>query len=111
MSAGHDKSKLIHLHRTIEDHSNTEQDDAERELVNVLEGGCKVPIGALASSNRDSLRVKGCILSNDGKTRLESTKSGNLKEAAGLGRAAAEELISKGAKKIEERWRGIYCLG
>jgi porphobilinogen deaminase len=50
-------------------------------------------------------------LSNDGKTRLESTKSGNLKEAAGLGRAAAEELISKGAKKIEESWRGIYYRG
>jgi hydroxymethylbilane synthase len=73
-----------------------------------LEGGCRVPIGALASSNGDSLRVTGCILSNDGKTKLESTKSGNIKEAAEVGRAAAEELISKGAKKIEESWRGQY---
>jgi len=50
-------------------------------------------------------------LSNDGKTRLESKKSGNIKEATGLGRAAAEELISKGAKKIEESWRSVYYAG
>src|SRR2546425_520442 len=67
-----------------------------------------VPIGGLASSNRDSLQVTGCILSNDGKMKLESKKSGNIKEAAGLGREVAEELISKGAKKIEETWRGSY---
>jgi hydroxymethylbilane synthase len=106
--ARQDNSKVIELLQSIEDPPTRAQANAERELVNVLEGGCKVPIGALASSNRDSLRVAGCILSNDGKTRLESTKSGNIKEAAGLGRAAAEELISKGAKQIEESWRGLY---
>jgi hydroxymethylbilane synthase len=106
--ARQDNRKVLELLRSIEDPPTRAQADAERELVNVLEGGCRVPIGALASSNRDSLRVTGCILSNDGKTKLESTKSGNIKEAAEVGRAAAEELISKGAKKIEESWRGQY---
>jgi len=50
-------------------------------------------------------------LSNDGKTKLEAKKSGSIKEAAGLGREAAEELISRGAKKIEETWRGSYFRG
>jgi hydroxymethylbilane synthase len=106
--AREDNRKILELLQSIEDPQTRAQAQAERELVNVLEGGCKVPIGALASSNRDSLRVTGAILSNDGKTRLESTKSGNIKEAASLGRKAAEELISKGAKKIEESWRGSY---
>jgi hydroxymethylbilane synthase len=106
--ARQDNAKVLELLRSVEDPSTRAQADAERELLNVLEGGCRVPIGALASSNRDSLRVTGCILSNDGKTKLESTKSGNIKEAAEVGRAAAEELISKGAKKIEESWRGQY---
>jgi hydroxymethylbilane synthase len=106
--AREDNRKILELLQSIEDPQTRAQAEAERELVNVLEGGCKVPIGALASSNRDSLRVTGTILSNDGKTRLESTKSGNIKEAASLGRKAAEELISKGAKKIEESWRGSY---
>jgi hydroxymethylbilane synthase len=106
--ARHDNAKVLELLRSVEDPSTRAQADAERELVSVLEGGCRVPIGALASSNGDSLRVTGCILSNDGKTKLESTKSGNIKEAAEVGRAAAEELISKGAKKIEESWRGQY---
>src|SRR2546422_4317265 len=51
------------------------------------------------SSNRDSLHVTGCILSNDGKTKLESKKSGNIKKAAELGKEVAEELISKGDRK------------
>jgi len=106
--ARQDNRKVLELLRSIEDPPTRGQADAERELVNVLEGGCKVPIGALASSNRDSLYVTGCILSNDGKTKLESKKSGNIKEASGLGREVAEELISKGAKKIEETWRGSY---
>ena len=106
--ARQDNMKVLELLQAIDDPPTRAQADAEREIVNVLEGGCKVPIGALASSNRDSLHVRGCILSNDGKTRLESKKSGNIKEAAGLGREVAEELISKGAKKIEETWRGSY---
>jgi len=106
--ARQDNMKVLELLQAIEDPPTRAQADAEREIVNVLEGGCKVPIGALASSNRDSLHVRGCILSNDGKTRLESKKSGNIKEAAGLGREVAEELISKGAEKIEETWRGSY---
>lgn len=107
--AREDNTRVLELLQSIEDPPTRAQAEAERELVNVLEGGCKVPIGALASSNRESLRVTGCILSNDGRTRLESTKSGNIKEAASLGRKAAEELISKGAKQIEESWRGSYC--
>jgi hydroxymethylbilane synthase len=109
--ARQDNRKVLELLQSIEDPSTRAQADAERELVRVLEGGCKVPIGALASSNRDSLHVTGCILSNDGKTKLESKKSGSIKEATGLGREVAEELISKGAKKIEESWRGSYYRG
>jgi hydroxymethylbilane synthase len=106
--AREDNRKVLELVQSIEDPPTRAQADAERKLVDVLEGGCKVPIGALASSNRDSLRITGCILSKDGKTRIESTKSGNIKEAASLGRGVAEDLISKGAKKIEESWRDSY---
>jgi hydroxymethylbilane synthase len=106
--ARQDNRKVLELLQSIEDPPTRAQADAERELVSVLEGGCKVPIGALASTNRDSLRVTACILSSDGKKRLESTKSGNIKEAVEVGRGVAEDLISKGAKKIEESWRGSY---
>ena len=106
--ARHQDRQILELLQSIEDPSTRAQADAERELVKVLEGGCKVPIGALASTNRERLSVIGCILSKDGKTRLESRESGNIREGAKLGRIVAEELISKGAKKIEESWRGSY---
>src|SRR5260370_38333367 len=73
--ARQDNTKVIELLRSIEDPPTRAQADAESELVNVLEGGCNVPIGELAPSNRDSLRVAGSILPSDGKTRRESARS------------------------------------
>jgi len=36
---------------------------------------------------------------------------GTSSERTGLGESSAEELISKGAKKIEESWRSVYYRG
>ncbi len=106
--ARQDNRKVLELLKAIEHYPTRAEADAERELVRILEGGCKVPVGGLASTLRDSLRMTGCILSMDGKERLEATKVGNIKDATLLGRMAAEELISKGAKRLEESWRSAY---
>ncbi len=106
--ARQDNRKVLELLKTIEHYTTRAEADAERELVKTLEGGCKVPIGALASTNRDKLRITSYIYSMDGKERLEATKTGNIADATALGRLVAEELISKGAKKLEESWRGAY---
>ncbi len=106
--ARQDNGSVLELLRTIEHAPTRAEADAERELVKTLEGGCKVPIGALARTARDRLSITACIYSMDGRERLEATRSGSLREATNLGRAVAEELISKGAKKLEETWRGVY---
>ncbi len=106
--ARQDNRKVLELLKTIEHYPTRAEADAERELVKTLEGGCKVPIGALASTNRDKLRITSYIYSMDGRERLEATKTGDITDATALGRSVAEELISKGAKKLEESWRGAY---
>src|SRR3989442_6889214 len=84
--ARQDNRKVLELLQSIEDPPTRAQAEAEKELVKVLEGGCKVPIGALASPNRDSLHVTGCILSNDDGPKLETKKSGNIRMQQGLGK-------------------------
>jgi hydroxymethylbilane synthase len=83
--------------------------EAERELARILEGGCKVPIGALASVHDNRIELRASILSIDGKERLEAKKTGDVKESLAVARGAAEELLAQGAKRIEEGWRTLYA--
>src|SRR5260370_34915546 len=70
--ARQDNSKVIELLRSIEDPTTRAQADAERELVNVIDGGRKLQIGALASSNRVSLSIVGSIIPIADKNSLYS---------------------------------------
>jgi len=106
--ARRDNSKLIDILKTVELPSTRAEAEAERELVKVLEGGCKVPVGAIASAKRDTVQLTASIFSMDGKQRLTATRSGPSGHPAMIGRNAGEELLKQGAKKIEETWRTVY---
>jgi len=106
--ARRDNSKLIDILKTVELSSTRAEAEAERELVKVLEGGCKVPVGAIASAKRDTVQLTASIFSMDGRQRLTVTRSGPADHPAMIGRDAGEELLKQGAKKIEETWRTVY---
>src|SRR5437762_2613347 len=94
--------------KTVELPSTRAEAEAERELVKVLEGGCKVPVGAIASAKRDTVQLTASIFSMDGRQRLTATRSGPAYHPAMIGRDAGEELLKQGAKRIEETWRTVY---
>ena len=52
----------------------------EREFLNLLEGGCTAPIGALAyiDDKTGEINFKGLLLSKDGKKKISVTKTGKL---------------------------------
>jgi porphobilinogen deaminase len=52
--------------------------------------------------------MAACIFSIDGKEKLLAERSGNVQEGTMLAREIGEELIQKGAKKIEASWRTVY---
>lgn len=106
--ARRDKPKLIEILNKVEHRSTRAEAEAEREIVKVLEGGCKVPLGALASAQRDTIHVTGSLLSLDGKQRIEAKRNGPLDDATMIGKQVGKELLKKGAKKIEETWRTVY---
>jgi len=98
---------VIRLLESAEDSQTRAEGEAERELVRILEGGCKVPIGALATTSGRQLRLTGCVLSADGRTRLEASGTGETVGAALLGREVGKDLLSQGARSLEESWREL----
>jgi hydroxymethylbilane synthase len=103
-----DNSKVIDLLKSIEHPPTRAEIEAERELVRILEGGCKVPVGALARAYGDQMRVAACIFSIDGEEKLLAERSGRLEQALSLAQEMGEELVEKGAKKIGDSWRNVY---
>lgn len=75
---------------------------AERAFLRTLEGGCQVPIAALARIENDQLCLQGLIASLDGDKVYKSSLKGDAKEAQNLGISLARKLIDQGAFSILE---------
>ncbi|MDR0337334.1 MAG: hydroxymethylbilane synthase [Planctomycetaceae bacterium] len=76
---------------------------AERAMLQKLQGGCLAPIAALGRVDGEKLTLQGRILSLDGKTMFETTRSLPLaQDPNSLGIAVADVLIDMGAETILE---------
>ena len=80
---------------------------AERRMQEVLEGGCRVPIGALAREEGDTLTLTGVVASEDGLRFVRDTMSGPAGAAMGLGERLAQRLLDAGADKILDAVRSV----
>jgi hydroxymethylbilane synthase len=106
--AKEDNSKVIDILTKIEDTSSRAEITAERSLVLQLEGGCRVPIGAVGQANGNNLTLFGCIFSLNERRKISATAKGTISQAEELGRKVGEELIAQGAKDFEKEWREKY---
>ncbi|GAB3235823.1 hydroxymethylbilane synthase [Algoriphagus aestuariicola] len=85
-------------------HSETEvRLNAERAYLRVLEGGCSIPVFALASLEEGKVKLKGGIVSLDGKERIALEVSGEKSHAEKLGEELAERVFAAGGKSILEQ--------
>ena len=74
--------------------------EAERAFVDVLDGGCQVPIGAYATVDGREITVRGLVASLDGKTIYKLEKTGPVYGASKIGREIGNELLKMGADEI-----------
>ena len=103
-----DNENVINLLRSV-DHAPTRAEvSAERRLILQLEGGCRVPIGAIGCADNRALSLFGCVFSINGQKRITSFAKGTLDEAQDLGRKVAQSLLKQGAKNFEAEWREKY---
>ncbi len=74
--------------------------EAERSFLRTLQGGCRVPVGALAEFEEGQLRLSGVIAQSNGKQVLRQSQLGKVEQPVELGEKLAEMFLSLGAREI-----------
>lgn len=74
----------------------------EREFLNLLEGGCTAPIGALAyvDEKTEEINFKGVLLKRDGSKKITVTKTAKLGRHRFLAKDCADYVINRGGKEL-----------
>lgn len=80
---------------------------AERAFLRALEGGCQIPIGALATREGDRIRLHGLVADLDGDPLFRGEASGDVRDAEAVGRSLAEDLLNRGADAVLRRIRDL----
>jgi hydroxymethylbilane synthase len=85
---------------------------AERALLKRLEGGCQVPLGALATVTDRMLRLSASVCALDGSAYLsaQATAPASVSDAVALGERVAEDLLERGAGELIARERGRFTV-
>jgi hydroxymethylbilane synthase len=78
---------------------------AERAMLKALEGGCRVPVGALASVQGSKVQIQGVVASADGAHMYRGKAEGEEPEETG-GRLAWD-LLKQGAAAVLDEIREV----
>ncbi len=95
---------LVPLH----DHETEIRVRAERAFLKRLEGGCQVPIGAVATLEGDRLKLEGIVADEEGNRVIRQKMEGSAQEAERLGVELAETILDLGGREILEE---VYSAG
>ncbi len=110
-----DDEDLAALLAPIDDRATRLATTAERAMLGRLEGGCQVPVGALAAfDSSDVLRVDGLVIDLDGRHQVRLSTNAtvvNAGAATALGEQLADALLAQGADRILARVRALQPAG
>jgi hydroxymethylbilane synthase len=73
---------------------------AERTILQVLGGGCSIPIGALGRANGRNLSITAAVAALDGSKIVRCRLDGDIEQPEKLGEKAAYALHEQGATEI-----------
>lgn len=73
---------------------------AERAFLETLEGGCSIPVFALSTLHQDRLKIRGGIISLNGRRIVEDAVTGKAADARALGQKLAGKILSRGGDVI-----------
>jgi hydroxymethylbilane synthase len=100
-----DDTKVREIVSVLDDTETRNCVTAERAFLRRLEGGCQVPIGAMARVEGDRIYLEGVVGSLDGDKNLRERITGDIADADALGTRLAEQMLEKGAGEILEEVR------
>lgn len=96
------------IHKLIQAAGDKETENcvlAERALLRALEGGCQVPLGALAVIDKEILVLEAMVASLDGVAMIRDRLVGDPANAEELGLLLAQKLKTRGAEAILNKIR------
>lgn len=113
-----DDESTLGLLRALDDPGARLAVSAERALLARLEGGCQVPLGALAERRGEALELQAAVCALDGSRELRARGSASaaggaaltIAAAAALGERIAEELLGAGAAELIARERAALAV-
>jgi hydroxymethylbilane synthase len=95
-----DDDRAAALGAAITHQPSVERLTAERALVGALDASCRTPLAAHAEHRDGELVLAAFVGLPDGSRWIRDTLTGSAAEAAALGRAVAERLITTGADEL-----------
>jgi hydroxymethylbilane synthase len=95
-----DDRSMCQLTAPLADPTTTACCLAERRVQEILEGGCRAPMGALATMRGHALLLRAMVASEDGAVLIGDALSGPCDQALALGERLAARLVARGALEI-----------
>ena len=95
-----DDDEIKEILSSINDYETNLAARAERSFLFHIQGGCQVPIAALAHLIDKELEISGLIASLDGKTIVKLSRRGKPAEAEKMGQELAIALLGAGGAEI-----------
>ena len=86
------------IHEVLDHEATRKAVLAERALLNALEGGCRVPVGALGVAEGSRVRLRGVVASSDGALVYRGEAEGEEPEE--VGERLARDLLEQGAAVV-----------
>lgn len=113
-----DDEATLGLLRALDDAAARLAVSAERSLLARLEGGCQVPLGALAQLRGDTLELTAAVCALDGSRELRARGTASASpgaaltaaDAAALGKRIADELLAAGAAELIAHERSTLAV-
>ena len=100
-----DDAEVIALVQLVNDVETQWCVEAERALLQALEGGCQIPIAAYGQLEGNQLVLDGLVGSLDGKTIIRDRISGSVEKRLQLGQQLAQRLAVQGGQAILDEIR------
>lgn len=95
----HDDARTLAMLTAIDDRPTRLAVEAERAFLSASGGGCRAPIGALATMHDDVLDLLGGYASPDGSGTVLARRHGPVARSLELGRELAAELDARGRNR------------
>jgi len=95
-----DDSLTLEFVSTLDNEETRACVTAERSLLEALQGGCQVPLGALGSLRGGELHLEAAVFSAAGSEYIRCSENGSAEQARSIGLRLAAALIESGAEKL-----------